>query len=122
MHGEAGGGEGDPGVEDWGEVEGAVWGDVGKVGEGEGKEAADGPGEGRVEDKAGLAGVVGGGVGPVRMEVAVGELPGSFEPAEEVEGEVVTAGGTVAEEGGDGDEARHGNEEEVKAVAARGHG
>ena len=59
---------------------------------------------GWVEDEAGFAGVVGGSVGPVRVKVAVGELPGGFEPAEDVEVEVVTAGAAVDEEGKDGDQ------------------
>ena len=88
VQGEAAGGEGEPGVDDR----------RGGQREDEAEDGADGPGEGWVEDEAGLAGVVGGSVGPVRVEVAVGELAGGFQPAEEVEVEVVAAGAAVEDE------------------------
>ena len=96
VEGEAGGGEGEPGVDDGSPC----------PGHDEAEDGADGPGDGRVEDEAGLAGVPGGGVGPVRMEVAVGELAGGFEPVEDVEVEVVAAGAAVEDERKDGDETR----------------
>ncbi len=59
------------------------------------EDGSEGPGDGWVEDEAGLSGVVGGGDGPLGVEVAVGELAGGFEPAEDVEVEVVSAGAAV---------------------------
>ncbi len=91
---EAAGGEGEPGVEDWGPC----------PGEEQAEDGADGPGERWVEDEAGFSGVPCGGVGPVRVKVAVGELAGGFHPAEEVEVEVVAAGAAVDEEWDDGEE------------------
>ena len=51
------------------------------------------------------------------VEVAVGELAGGFEPAEEVEVEVVAAGAAVEDEGQDGEERGERDEELVEAVA-----
>ena len=91
---EACGGEGQPGVEDGGPC----------PGEEEAEDGSDGPRDGWVEDEAGFAGVPCRGVGPVRVQVAVGELAGGFHPVEEVEVEVVAAGAAVYEEGQGGEE------------------
>ena len=79
---EAGCGEDEPGVED------------GSPGPGEydAEDGANGPRDGWVKDEAGFACSVGGGEGPGGVEVAVTELRGGFEPAKEVEVEVVAAG------------------------------
>ena len=103
---EACGGEAKPGVDDGGP---RPWKD-------EAEEGSDGPGDGWVEDEAGFAGVPGGGVGPVRMQVAVLELPGGFEPVEDVEVEVVATGGAVEDEGEDGYERGEREDEVVEAV------
>ena len=88
MEGEAGEGEGDPG-------EGCGYEGPGEE---EAKDGSDSPGERWVEDEAGFAGVEGGSVGPLR-EGAMCKLTGGFKPAEEMEVEVVAAGGTVYQHG-----------------------
>ncbi len=47
----------------------------------------------------------------------MGELAGGFEPVEDVEVEVVSAGAAVEDQGQDGDKCSDGNEEEVEAAA-----
>ena len=108
---EAAGGEGQPGVEDRRP----------RPGEGEAEDGSDGPGEGRVEDEAWFAGVPGGRVGPVRMQVAVGELAGCLEPVEDVEVEVVAAGAAVEDERKDGDERGERKKDVGKSVALHGY-
>ena len=49
------------------------------------------------------------------MQVAVAELAGGFEPVEDVEVEVVSAGAAVEEEGQDRDERGDGEYEEVES-------
>ena len=80
-------------------------------GEDEGEEGAEQPGERGVEEEAGFAGVPGGGGVPVGVEGAVAELLGGVEPALEVEGEVLAAGGAVDEERVDDEEDGEGDEE-----------
>src|ERR1700689_1738604 len=54
------------------------------------------------------------------MQVAVGELAGGFKPVEDVEVEVVAAGGAVEDEGKDGDQRGEGEEDVGKSVALHG--
>ena len=105
--GEAGSGEGDPGEGGGDEL----------PGEHEAEQAAEDPGNGGIEEEAGLAGVVGGGEGPVR-EAAVAKLDGSFEPAQEVEVEIVAAGGSTEKDGEDGKQSHEGDQ---GAAGARRH-
>ena len=95
MHAETGGAQGDPGIEDRDEGEGALRRDVGQVTEEQSERGADGPGQRRIEDEAGLSGTEGGAVSPPRVKVAVGDLAGRLEPADEMEAEVVSAGAAV---------------------------
>ena len=101
VQGEAAAGEGEPGVDD---------GCPGPR-EDEAEDGAGGPGERWVEDEARFASVPCWSVGPVRVEVAVGELAGGFEPTEDVEVEVVAAGAAVYQEGNDGQERGYGDQE-----------
>ena len=54
------------------------------------------------------------------MEIAVAELGGGFEPVEDVEVEVVAAGGAVEDEGKGGDEGGGRDEDVWEAVARHG--
>ena len=81
-------------------------------GEDEREDGSEEPGERRVEEEAGLAGVPGGGDVPVWVEGAVAELLGCVEPALEVEGEVLAAGGSVDEKRVDGEQDGDGDQEQ----------
>ena len=120
MHGEARGGESDPGVEDGSGGEGLVGTEMQEMSQGfggEGEQATEGPGEGWIEDEAGLAGAEGRREGPSRVEGAACELGGGLLPAEQMEVEVVAAGAAVQQEGKEGDEGGEGNQQEGQPVS-----
>ena len=75
------------------------------------EDGTEGPGQGRVEDEAGFAGIEGGSVCPMG-ERSVRELGCGFEPAEEVEVEIVSAGRTLDQHGKDGNERGGGNDDQ----------
>ena len=107
VQGEAAGGERQPGVDDGGPC----------PGEHEAEDGSDDPGDGWIEDEAGLPGVPSGCVGPVGVEVAVGELVGSFKPVEDVEVEVVAAGAALEDERKDSDERDDRDEDVGNSIA-----
>ena len=81
-------------------------------GEDEREDGSEQPGERRIEEETGLTSVPGGGDVPVWVEGAVAKLLRCVEPALDVEGEILAAGGTVDEKRVDGEQDGDGDQQQ----------